>query len=73
MACLCTHTHTYSHVFGLKANVRSNIHFADENVVMYPAGHNVVKYYMENKLQEFINGTDLSNGVTCLTVGAEKR
>lgn len=57
----------------MKANVRSNIHFADENVVMYPAGHNVVKYYMENKLQEFINGTDLSNGVTCLTVGAEKR
>ena len=61
------------HVFGLKANVKDNVHFADENMVMYPAGHNVVKYYTDTKLQEFINGTDLSRGVTCLAVSSDKR
>lgn len=60
-------------MFGLKANVKDNVHYADENVVMYPAGHNVVKYYSENKLQEFINGTDLSRGVTALAVSSDKR
>jgi len=69
----CASASVIRHVFGLKANVKDNVHYADENVVMYPAGHNVVKYYAENKLQEFINGTDLSRGVTALAVSSDKR
>lgn len=32
LACLCRT------VFGVKANVRDNIHFVEDNIVIYPAG-----------------------------------
>jgi len=31
-------------LFGLKENVQSNIHYLEENVFLYPVGHNIVIY-----------------------------
>ena len=61
------------HVFGVRNNVSSNLHYVDENVVVYPAGHNVVKYSMDSKLQEFINGSDSTLAITTVAVSASKR
>ena len=34
---------------GLKADVKDNVFFLDENNVIYPAGHNIVIYNIEEK------------------------
>ena len=31
---------TLRHIFGLKGDVKDNIHYIDESTVMYPAGYN---------------------------------
>ena len=32
------------HVFGMKGDVRANLHYLDEGSVLYPAGHNTIIY-----------------------------
>jgi hypothetical protein len=44
------------HVFGLKADVSSGIHYLEDNCVIYPAGHNIVLYSTDTKTQRFIHG-----------------
>jgi hypothetical protein len=44
-------------VYGLAGDVADNIHYADETTVIYPAGHNVVLYNIEQKVQRHIAGT----------------
>lgn len=45
------------HVYGLSGDVADNIHYVDETTVVYPAGHNVVLYNTEQKVQRHIAGT----------------
>ena len=42
------------HIFGLKGDVKNNIHYYDESHVIYPAGHNIVVYNFEAKSQNKI-------------------
>ncbi len=57
----------------MRNNVHANLHYVDENVLVYPAGHNVVKYSIDSKLQEFINGSDGTLAITTVAVSASKR
>ncbi|KAH6580918.1 hypothetical protein BASA60_002664 [Batrachochytrium salamandrivorans] len=43
-----------SHVFGVNHDVRNNICYLDEMTVVYPAGHQIVIYNIEQKSQRFI-------------------
>lgn len=43
---------SHGYLFGLKTDVKSNILFADENLVVYPAGHNVVLLNLETRAQQ---------------------
>lgn len=66
------------HIFGLRADVISNLHYVEENVVVYPAGHNVVVYNSDTKVQRFIHGSDVNgpNGhteISCLAVSNDKK
>jgi len=36
-------------MFGFDANVKGNLHFLDENTVIYPCGNNVVIYRTDDK------------------------
>jgi hypothetical protein len=47
----------YRAIFGLKPDVKSNVHYVDDQTVLYPAGHNVIIYSAETKTQRFIHGT----------------
>ena len=40
------------HTFGIKADVKDNICYLDEQTVIYPAGHNVVIFNTEQKTQK---------------------
>jgi WD40 repeat protein len=42
------------HIFGLKGDVKDNIHYIDESNVLYPAGYNIVSYNVEKKTQRFL-------------------
>lgn len=50
-----------SHIFGLRSDIPDNIHFIDDGLVLYPAGHGLVLYNMETKAQRFIHGSKGGN------------
>jgi hypothetical protein len=61
------------HVFGLKGDVKDNVWYIDETLLLYPAGHNTVLYHTDTNVQRFIHGTDGTEGITALTVSSNKR
>jgi WD40 repeat protein len=70
---------THRHMFGLKADVKNNIHFLEEGVILYPVGHTVVIHNLDTKVQRFIQGSHGSASVgkppeiTALAVSPNKR
>eukprot|EP00746_Dinoflagellata_sp_MGD_P071928 gnl/MRDRNA2_/MRDRNA2_29238_c0_seq1.p1 gnl/MRDRNA2_/MRDRNA2_29238_c0~~gnl/MRDRNA2_/MRDRNA2_29238_c0_seq1.p1 ORF type:complete len:1218 (-),score=322.40 gnl/MRDRNA2_/MRDRNA2_29238_c0_seq1:252-3905(-) len=64
----------HRHVFGLKADVKSNVHYAaEENQVLYPAGHNTVLYFTDQKTQKIFPGVEGTEGITCLAVSPNRK
>lgn len=53
-------------MFGLKGDVSGNIAYLDDTTVVYPCGHNLVKYNTETRTQEFVPGTPGSLGFTAM-------
>ena len=53
---------SYRHIFGLRSEVRDNIHYIDETSVLYPVGHAVVIYAIDSKSQRVFPGHDQSAG-----------
>ena len=66
-ACCCRH------IFGLRGDVKDNIHFVEENTIIYPVGHTVVSYNVETKVQRFTPGSPESEGITALAVSPNKK
>jgi len=61
-------------MYGLKTEgVRNNVHFYGDHHIIYPCGHNVVIYNMEDKSQVFIPGIEGTEGITCLAVSPSHR
>ena len=56
------------HSFGIKADVKDNICYLDEQTVIYPSGHNIVIFNTEQKTQKFIPGTENTEGITAMAV-----
>ncbi len=56
-------------ISGLKADVADNIFFLDDNQVVYPSGHNIVIYHLEEKTTQkaypCIDGTE---GITSMAI-----
>mmetsp|Transcript_9007 Transcript_9007/g.25093 ORF Transcript_9007/g.25093 Transcript_9007/m.25093 type:complete len:1245 (-) Transcript_9007:111-3845(-) len=64
----------HRHVFGLKSNVKGNVHFTDETHVLYPAGHNTILYSADQKVQSRVfPGTEGSEGITSLAVSPNRK
>jgi len=61
------------HVFGLKADVKNNVHYAEETQIIYPAGTNTVLWLADQKQQKFFQGNPGAEGITCLAVNGSKR
>jgi hypothetical protein len=47
-------------VFGIKGDVRDNVWFFEDHIIVYTCGDNIVIYDLQKKTQKFIN----SNGGT---------
>jgi len=66
---------THRYLFGLKSSVKNNIAFVEENVVVYPCGHNIVVHSIESKEQQFIHGMegDQVAGITAMALTANRK
>ena len=62
-----------SHAYGLKSTVNDNVHYIDEQTIVYPAGANVVIYSLESRSQRFLPCTTGFVGVTCLAMSVNKK
>ena len=60
--------YSFRHIFGFKPDVNNNIHFTDDHLVLYPAGHNTIIYNTESKIQKFIQGSEHTDGITAIAV-----
>lgn len=43
-------------VFGVNGELHNNLHLVDEHKILYTAGHNIVVYSTDEKIQHFLNG-----------------
>ena len=60
-------------LFGLKGDVRNNVHYLDDNIVLYPCGHNVVIYAQDSRVQRYIPGIEGTEGITAIAVSHDKK
>ncbi|XP_060782965.1 cilia- and flagella-associated protein 57 [Neoarius graeffei] len=61
------------HVFGLRAAVRNNLIFLDEQTVIFPCGNNCARYSTHQRCYKFIAGTERSRGMQALAVSPNWR
>lgn len=59
--------------FGLKGDVKNNVFFVEDNTVVYPCGHNVVIYNMQDKSQRYIPGIEGSEGITAMALSPSRK
>ena len=62
-----------AYTFGLKGDVKNNVEYLEENVVVYPCGHNLVHFNTESRVQQFVPGSPNSHGITAMATTFSKR
>ena len=71
-------------MFGVKGDVKNNLFYLDDQRVLYPSGHNIIIYNIDDKKQTYISGkikilliisigVEGSEGITALTVSQGKK
>ncbi|MCJ8731889.1 hypothetical protein PDJAM_G00204930 [Pangasius djambal] len=61
------------HIFGLRAAVRNNLHFLDEQTVIFPCGNNCARYNIHQRCYKFIAGMERSQGMQALAISPNWR
>ncbi|CAH8509372.1 unnamed protein product [Schistosoma turkestanicum] len=61
------------HVFGYRTGISGSIVFADDRIIVYPCGSNLVLYNVEQNVQKFIAGLEKSEGMTALAISPNRR
>ena len=61
------------HVFGLKADVKDNVHYIDDQTVAYPVGRTFVMYNQVTNTQRFITGQERAEGISAMAVTPNKK
>lgn len=54
-------------------NIKDNVAFADSQHLLYPSGHNIVEYHMQDQVQKFFPGLESSNGITAFCISPHKK
>jgi cilia- and flagella-associated protein 57 len=60
-------------MFGFKEDVKGNLFFLDSDIVVYPCGHNIVIYRIDDRSQRFIPGLEGSEGITAMALSSSKK
>lgn len=59
-------------IFGVRSDIRDSLHFWDEKRVIYPAGHNVVLYDIEERTQRFYSPSEDSLAITAVATSPKR-
>ena len=59
--------------FGVKCDVKNNVHFLDDQRIIYPCGHNIVIFNNDDKTQQYIPGIEGSEGITAMALSPSKK
>lgn len=54
---------SHGHLFGLKSDVKRNVHLVEEHLVVYPCGHSVVFLNLETRAQQVMTAGFGENGL----------
>lgn len=60
-------------VFGLKSNVKDNLHYLEDGSYVYPAGHTVVIISADGKSHRFIPGSPECEGITAIMLSPNRK
>jgi hypothetical protein len=60
-------------VFGLKSNIKDNLHYLEDGSYVYPAGHTVAIISSDGKTHRFIPGTPECDGITAIMLSPNKK
>lgn len=66
------------HIFGIRTDINNCLHYLEENVVGYVAGHHVVFHQLEDRSQTFVTGQSHGSqlpleGITAIDIFHPKR
>jgi len=64
---------TSKFLFGIRGDIWSNVHFIDDNWILYPVGHNICILSIDSNTQQLIPGIEGSEGITAIAVSKEKK
>lgn len=59
-------------VFGVRDDIRNSVHFWSENKIVYAAGHNVIDYNIEERIQRFYPPMEGSTVISALTMSSKR-
>lgn len=61
------------HIWGLRSDVKDNLHVIADSTIVYPAGHNIIIRNLETQQQQFIQPPLESEGVIGVTLAPNQR
>ena len=61
------------YVFGINDSISNNLHFRDDQILLYPAGYHVISYNTEEKTQTYYNGVDGYRGFSTMCLSPTRR
>ena len=61
------------YIFGVNDAFSNNLHYRDEQVLLYSAGYHVVSYNTEEKTQTYYNGLENYRGFSCMCLSPNRR
>lgn len=61
------------YVFGVKSNIKNSLFFYDETTIIYPAGHNLVFWSLDQKTQRIISGTPETDGISAIALTPNRK
>ena len=69
----CKHRCPCRHIWGLRNDVKDNLHVIADTTIIYPAGHNIVIRNLETQQQQFIQPPLDSEGILGLVLAPNQR
>lgn len=54
-------------------DIRQNVHFIDDNKILYPVGHNICILTLDSSTQQLIPGIEGTEGITAIALSKEKK
>ena len=60
-------------IFGMNTQIKNNLYFLDEEKIIYPAGHNVVQYQIQDKTQVYYQAPIEYRGISCIELSPLRR